>query len=693
MFDATESIKYVPSLLSICIRILADYPDQVHHLPQGFALSYRPSTDISKFDILKALIPSYSTQQFSLGNVHPCLWATLIQLYPNSLPPSFGTYRIPFYDSNIPIIHQVPSTPTCSIVTILELPGCSELTDETISKLRVFHGLVALDASETKLSSLGVSRLASTCLWHGTERKGPWRLRILRLRDYLRGTAIHPSNITSDWQSPAPSPKLYHPVPLTESLSLLEEIAFLFNSSSVYRIHVDRLNHTDRRSAGTAMRCHPPPSGRVPHGLCEDTAFTFTSPSTSTSPGADDRYDVETEVSPINTFVSKVAAEEASEHRKRRSLIDFYGIPASVNPLPVDTGYSAQRHYRLFREKLSWPTFADSPHCDHRTNLMIYRPPPPCSLLDQTCPPSSPPESRTSTESQNAVVNKNHARMLAMVAQQREAAVKRGRLNHGMAYPDFGSESRTKACTSAEPSSTKSRNPFRKSAGSRKTSSEAKLTLTIDSKSVSAYVITADGRKGHSTLGNTTPSSPPSPKFSSSTSHGLLQPAIVKASGTQRKVKIVDTSSKVFPGQASVSGTSPNADSGVPCIIPKTAPFSTDKCKRLKPISTIPVPELPENEKLKLKEAAMREETLIAKERAKAQVAHRRSLPGHEAQGDIRKMMKRMASADNPKPRTSVHGAPSGSGSVVVENGVVSGGPVKKKPRHAGFDWSSWGKG
>jgi len=167
---------YVPPPIYFYIRRLAPYPDQVHQL-HPFLLRYTPR-DGAEFDILKALLPSYDSE--SLSDTDPRLWATIVQIYSSTLPSWLDTYRIPLSDVHVPFLQTVTPTSTCSIVTVLDLPGCPELTDDTILVLKALTGMVALDASRTSLTSWGISQLALCC---GPGLKGPWGLRILRLRD------------------------------------------------------------------------------------------------------------------------------------------------------------------------------------------------------------------------------------------------------------------------------------------------------------------------------------------------------------------------------------------------------------------------------------------------------------------------------------------------------------------------------
>jgi len=182
---SAREYRYVPSLLCLCIEKLALYPDQI----SGVALTYAPSEDSTQFDILKALIPFYADDSFNISLVDPCLWVTLVQIFGISLPEIFTTYQIPLKHTLLPLLQRIPSTPTFSLVTILELPGCTQLTDDLALTLRSLHTLIAFDASDTVLSSWGLRKLLMPALLaddteqSGQSMYGPSGLRILRLRN------------------------------------------------------------------------------------------------------------------------------------------------------------------------------------------------------------------------------------------------------------------------------------------------------------------------------------------------------------------------------------------------------------------------------------------------------------------------------------------------------------------------------
>jgi hypothetical protein len=175
---------YVPSLVYLCIRRLLHYPDQIYSLGQT-RLFYRKPSSLQSFDILHALIPTLGPDfTIDLSKVDPRLWAVLIQVYSN-LPSELHGYSIPLSDKHVPLLQHIPSTADFTLITVLELPGCRELTDTTIVELKQLRGLCALDASDTTLSSYGIKSLAATlvCEDECDDKRGPWGLRLLSLRN------------------------------------------------------------------------------------------------------------------------------------------------------------------------------------------------------------------------------------------------------------------------------------------------------------------------------------------------------------------------------------------------------------------------------------------------------------------------------------------------------------------------------
>ena len=183
--------NYVPPLTFICLQKLVPFPDQVHCL-NTFRLIYRSPSSPHIFGLIRALIPYYDDENstLDLSHIDPRLWAILIQIY-SHLPASLHHYSVPLSDKHLPLLQQIPNTPFFSLITALALPKCGHLTDDTIVELKQLNGLSALDASSTQISANGVRILSGTRTWGecpgGTrEKKGPWALRILNLRNCRR---------------------------------------------------------------------------------------------------------------------------------------------------------------------------------------------------------------------------------------------------------------------------------------------------------------------------------------------------------------------------------------------------------------------------------------------------------------------------------------------------------------------------
>ncbi|KAK1232216.1 hypothetical protein PQX77_004590 [Marasmius sp. AFHP31] len=611
-FKFTSSIKYVPTLVSLSIRILSQFPDQVYHLPSGFHLEYHPSPDPSQFDILRALIPTYSSESFSIQDVHPQLWATLAQLYPGSLPSSFSTYPLPFYDPHLPLIQSIPSTASCAFITVLELPGCKELNDATVSQLRSFHTLVAFDASDTPLSSLGVHRLVATCLWStehpgAPERRGPWGLRILRLRNCrgvddaalksisklmmlsvvdLRGTSVTKNlmNLMGNlWGTTTPSRILYHPTPLMESLLVLENIASLSSSSFTYWVHIDRLSRTRHRenylsSGGSNYPTRPSVGERSLQSLTE-------------SPSDESLGELD--------IMNKVAAAEVQKLVSKQQVLQFYASPSSGHRSthnPPDRGYSAQSYYSSYREKPEWPSFDDS--TQKRDELMLYRHPPSPDTLTSTAIPHVAKRDRVGEV--KADLNVGHQKMAA-ACHQAELMAKRRRISGEVVNPVFGAGTVVSSSVDATLPGVKrlpGRNPFRRT-------DEGGVPARQDA-------------------------------IRATTSH------------SQQKA----TTSPSVTGISPLGRSSLHSDDSTPA----------HNSKPLKPISTIPVPLLPQEEQRKLKQAAVKEEALAKKK------ASRRSVPGSGDCQDLRQMLKRMGSTESMKAKNSAGSSVTGGRRTTASN-------------------------
>ncbi|KAL1947855.1 hypothetical protein VTO73DRAFT_13579 [Trametes versicolor] len=274
-------LRYVPPLAYFCIKALAEYPDEMHSLGAA-RLRYEAPWSRSQFDILSALIPSYrpfdeaeSDEDFDLSPVDPRLWAVIVQVY-EGLPDDFRHYTIPLSDAYLPLLQTIPSTKHFSLITALSLGRCKVLTDDTIIQLCQLHTLAALDASATAVGTWGISRLSKSLNWseadatHPAQRRGPWGLRILYLRDCinvdnkilpllahfpllsvvdLRGTICQP------WRDPnlpfkaCTDTTLFHPSSLTSVLYRWAESTdgqhrSIFSHPKPFVLDVHKLHHT-----------------------------------------------------------------------------------------------------------------------------------------------------------------------------------------------------------------------------------------------------------------------------------------------------------------------------------------------------------------------------------------------------------------------------------------------------------------
>ena len=138
------------SLVSLCIRRLLPFADEIR---VSVRLHLRSST-------IDELIPDPA-------NVDTRLWAVLIQLFDNL--PSFLTCHTTH--SPLPLLQSIPSTPTFSLITLLDLPACPHLNDTTVLQFTSIYSLTAFDAACSALSSYALKSLVPLA-----------QLRILSLR-------------------------------------------------------------------------------------------------------------------------------------------------------------------------------------------------------------------------------------------------------------------------------------------------------------------------------------------------------------------------------------------------------------------------------------------------------------------------------------------------------------------------------
>ena len=192
-FQVPEPLRPIPPLSYFCIKCLVQVPELIYYY--GPPRPYRPPSCPSDPDILQALIPRNQSGYLDLSKLDPRLWAIVVQIY-SDLPHNLRTYRTALSDKYTPLLQHVPATEHFSLLTVLDLPGCSHLNDDTIVHLKALHTLCVLDASRSSLSAMGIRRLSGSQGWVEEEdaadssnrRRGPWQLRILRLHTCKRVT-------------------------------------------------------------------------------------------------------------------------------------------------------------------------------------------------------------------------------------------------------------------------------------------------------------------------------------------------------------------------------------------------------------------------------------------------------------------------------------------------------------------------
>ncbi|KAH9048110.1 hypothetical protein EDB84DRAFT_1411074 [Lactarius hengduanensis] len=263
-----KPLSHVPSLSYFCIKHLVKIPEMLYNY--GPARPYRSPEYPGDSDILRTL-PRTPQCNVDLSKVDPRLWAVIVQVY-SDLPSGLHIYRTALADKYLPSLQRIPTTEHFSLLTVLEIPGCSHLTDDTIVRLAVIHTLCVLDASNTPLTAQGIRRLSGTLRWGddgvdiANQRRGPWQLRILSLRNCkqvtdniyqclesfmllavvdLRGTRCtwDREKVPSSF-FPANEKQLYHPTTPLEALSLLTSSPSLLPSRNTALLHIDHLTHS-----------------------------------------------------------------------------------------------------------------------------------------------------------------------------------------------------------------------------------------------------------------------------------------------------------------------------------------------------------------------------------------------------------------------------------------------------------------
>ncbi|KAG6818126.1 hypothetical protein H0H87_000031 [Tephrocybe sp. NHM501043] len=373
-------IADLPSLACLCLHVLARYPDQ---LPVDARRPYDPAVS----DVLDG------------AKRNPAYWAALVQFYDN-LPDDLATLCIPLADSDVPLLQRIQQTPLFSLLTILDLPGCPHLTDTSIVNLSPLHSLVALDASKTSLSSYAIKSLAGTLLWidDGPLRRGPWPLRILRLRFCssidntvyphldkfplltaidLRGTDCRPPK-NRPFKSCRTRPELFHPEPLVAAVDALEGTD-LYTSKDAFKLVIDTLDHpqlpVDRESNtfGSTYTFGPPPQVRV-----EQCEHKHINGSKSAPPCPSILHIPAMRAPETNSIIPNFIIPGIASEIKPNRFYSFDRRRVPSNDYDPINNYNAKSYYKwVHLEAIAKP----SSHLDLK--LTLYRTPPPWSALEQ----------------------------------------------------------------------------------------------------------------------------------------------------------------------------------------------------------------------------------------------------------------------------------------------------------------------
>ncbi|KAF9464687.1 hypothetical protein BDZ94DRAFT_1296968 [Collybia nuda] len=255
----------IPSLSWLCVRWLSEFPDEIYHIPFRLRVPESVSDSDHRISLAKDIADAvHDGLGDDYNRIDPRLWATLVQIYDN-LPSHLANFSISLGDPHIPLLQRIPATPRFALLTLLDLPACAYLTDDSITELTPLHSLVALDVSATSLSSYAVTVLSRTLQWSGNQlSRGLWGLRILRLRDCvaiensvypplarfpllsvidLRGTKCTPTPSILHTFRPADTTQLslYHPAPLYTALQALSSPNPLYASPHVFALHINSL--------------------------------------------------------------------------------------------------------------------------------------------------------------------------------------------------------------------------------------------------------------------------------------------------------------------------------------------------------------------------------------------------------------------------------------------------------------------
>ncbi|EJD05803.1 uncharacterized protein FOMMEDRAFT_166135 [Fomitiporia mediterranea MF3/22] len=179
--EKPRRFRRVPRLASFCIRALSRYPEQLHQL--GSTRLYFDRKKGGTNSVLRAVLPKWRSPNFSLLDIDPRLWATIIQIYKDP-PDELDFYPCQLSDPHVPLLNQIPMSPDFTLLTLLCLANSRQLTDDNILSLKVLHNLAALDVSNCmSITAHGIRLLSRTLTFNEFgEKRGPWALRVLRMR-------------------------------------------------------------------------------------------------------------------------------------------------------------------------------------------------------------------------------------------------------------------------------------------------------------------------------------------------------------------------------------------------------------------------------------------------------------------------------------------------------------------------------
>ncbi|KAJ7598623.1 hypothetical protein C8J56DRAFT_170369 [Mycena floridula] len=627
---SNHKFRYVPSAQYLYVQKLIPFFDQID--VKGVRLNPNPRL----------------LQELQIENSEPLridarLWAVLVQIF--RLPQEFQMLNITLDNPHISLLQSIPSTFHFTLITILDLQ--SSIDDESMRNMNL-PTLSAFDGSGSRLTSHAFARLAMYKLTPG--------LRMLRLKNCLqiddeifkhldgfpllsvvdlRGTNCFSRFVPHAFRNDAQEPRFYEPGELAKAMKLFQ-VAFprAFSSPDVFTL---RIAPEKRRTILVAPSPQEDDDSQSLHWNqtdSENCQCYGCDGTTSYEGNINDLYDSEEDEiewqsrrepsSPAAYSMDEVAAAEQEEAQRSNAARSFYSGPTSISltPNPVDLPSSSPQFTksRLHEE---------SPEVLKRqARLMLFRPPPPWNapaplhpLLRHTSPEPDDVQEvearlklRVSNVTEKAKVNLS-SRKAAFLKDQLTNFTKR-RIPEAPATPTA-----VKQAKSGMPNI----NPFADK--SRVSLSKARQSLPSSATGFSA-------NKPLKVMTSTAPVALPS------SASGFASSSVIKQSRP---------STSAIPS-SSTTTTSAKSNSTMSAV-------SRQAPEKLKPISSIPVPLLPQAELEELKERT----------RKRARVE---SLPS------------------NLKAKTKKDSLAKDGGSVNKGKGKSTGGGENKKP----FDWSSWGK-